>query len=153
MGEAVNMALNCLEARKNEFKEAGVDYYQPWLVLMTDGNPNGNAEELELAIARSKQMISEKKLTLFPIGVGEGANLETLARFTPKNHAIKLKGLCFKEFFEWLSASVETTSQSMPGEKIPYDLKAIGEWGSKYSAATIPFTVRSDKEGGESIIT
>lgn len=27
MGEAVNMALDCLEARKQEYKDAGVDYY------------------------------------------------------------------------------------------------------------------------------
>lgn len=42
MGEAVNMALDNLKNRKQEYKDAGVDYYQPWLVLMTDGCPNGN---------------------------------------------------------------------------------------------------------------
>ena len=39
MGEAVNMALDMLERRKQEYRDAGVDYYQPWLVLMTDGWP------------------------------------------------------------------------------------------------------------------
>ena len=34
MGEAVNIGLDLLERRKNEYKERGVDYYQPWLVLM-----------------------------------------------------------------------------------------------------------------------
>lgn len=29
MGEAVNKALDCLEIREQEYKEAGVDYYTP----------------------------------------------------------------------------------------------------------------------------
>ena len=42
MGEAINLALDLLEARKKEYKDKGVEYYQPWLVLMTDGVPNGD---------------------------------------------------------------------------------------------------------------
>ena len=34
MGEAVKLALDMLERRKKEYQERGVDYYQPWLVLM-----------------------------------------------------------------------------------------------------------------------
>ncbi|MBQ7703829.1 MAG: VWA domain-containing protein [Selenomonadaceae bacterium] len=136
MGEGVNLALDLLEKRKQEFKDAGVDYFQPWLVLMTDGNPNGDSAELARAMERTNKMISEKKLTLFPIGVGEDANLDVLAKFTPKRNSIQLKELKFKEFFEWLSSSVEETSKSMPGEKVQYNLKAISEWGSKYSLNT-----------------
>ena len=139
MGEGVNMALDLLERRKEEYKSVGTDYYQPWLVLMTDGDPNGAPAELERAIQRCTQMITEKKLTLFPIGVGASANLETLSKFTPKRHAIRLEKLRFKEFFEWLSASVEKTSQSTPGEKVAYDTKAISQWGSKYSSDTKGF--------------
>lgn len=136
MGEGVNLALDLLEKRKQEFKDAGVDYFQPWLVLMTDGNPNGNEAELMRAMERTNKMIAAKKLTLFPIGIGENANLDVLARFTPKRNAIKLKGLKFKELFEWLSSSVEATSKSSPGEKVHYNLKAISDWGSKYSLDT-----------------
>ena len=136
MGEGVNLALDLLEKRKQEFKDAGNDYFQPWLVLMTDGNPNGNTSELRRAMERTKKMISEKKLTLFPIGIGEDANLDVLAEFTPKRNAIKLNGLKFKKFFEWLSKSVEETSKSSPGEKVHYNLKAISDWGSKYSLDT-----------------
>ena len=136
MGEGVNLALDLLEKRKQEFKDAGVDYFQPWLVLMTDGNPNGSTAELMRAMERTNKMISEKKLTLFPIGIGENANLDVLAKFTPKRNSIKLNGLKFKELFEWLSASVEATSKSSPGEKVQYNLKAISDWGSKYSLDT-----------------
>ena len=59
MGEAVNLALNCLEKRKREYQEKGVDYYQPWLVLMTDGTPSGaDPTGIERAIQRTVEMIN-----------------------------------------------------------------------------------------------
>jgi len=121
MGEAVNLALDCLEKRKQEYKAKGVDYYQPWLVLMTDGEPNGSSQELERAITKTVDMVNSNKLTIFPIGIGNKADMSVLAKFSPKRTPLKLKGMNFKEFFQWLSQSVSRTSQSIPGEKIPLD--------------------------------
>ena len=129
MGEAVNMALDLLEKRKEEYKDKGVDYYQPWLVLMTDGEPNGDAEELSKAINRTANLVNQKKLTVFPIGIGKGADMEVLAKFSPKRSPLKLQGLKFKEFFAWLSKSVSKTSQSPPGETIKLDIEGIKGWG------------------------
>ena len=69
MGEAVNMALDLLENRKQEYRDKGVDYYQPWLVLMTDGDPNGSESELKRAIKRTVDLVNAKKLTVIPIGI------------------------------------------------------------------------------------
>ncbi|MDE6834533.1 MAG: VWA domain-containing protein [Ruminococcus sp.] len=134
MGEAVNMGLDLLERRKNEYKEAGVDYYQPWLVLMTDGAPNGNNRELARAIDRTVKMVNGRKLTVFPIGIGSEADMNVLAKFSPMRSPLRLRGLRFSEFFQWLSKSVSKTSQSIPGEKIKLDLEGIfspdGGWGN-----------------------
>ena len=130
MGEAVNLALDCLEKRKREYQERGVDYYQPWLVLMTDGAPAGSSlAELERAIQRTAGMVRDRKLTIFPIGVGEEADMETLARFSPQRTPLRLKGMRFQEFFQWLSQSVAKTSMSMPGETIQLDLEGVKGWG------------------------
>ena len=130
MGEAVNLALDCLEGRKREYQEKGVDYYQPWLVLMTDGAPEGsNPAELDRAIQRTVDMVNSKKLTIFPIGIGDEADMDTLARFSPQRTPLRLKGMRFKEFFQWLSQSVSRTSMSMPGEKIKLDTEGIKGWG------------------------
>jgi len=83
MGEGVNLALDLLERRKQEYKDKGVDYYQPWLVLMTDGEPNGNDGELTRAINRTVEMVNQKKLTVFPIGIGSEADMSTLNKFSP----------------------------------------------------------------------
>lgn len=130
MGEAVNLALDKLEERKQMYKKVGVDYYQPWLVLMTDGVPNGDPKELERAIARTVEMVGAKKLTIFPIGIGSSADMSILARFSPNRAPLRLQGLKFNEFFSWLSKSVSKTSQSIPGEKVELDVEGIKGWGT-----------------------
>lgn len=129
MGEAVNMGLDLLEQRKEEYKARGVDYYQPWLVLMTDGAPNGDSAELSRAINRTVELVNQKKLTVFPIGIGPEADMGVLAQFSPKRPPLKLQGLKFREFFAWLSKSVSKTSQSTPGESVKLDLDGIKDWG------------------------
>lgn len=128
MGEAVNLALDCLESRKREYQDKGVDYFQPWLVLMTDGAPNGSEEELERAIRRTEELVNAKKLTVFPIGIGEAADMNTLKRFSPKRTPLRLQGMKFREFFQWLSQSVSRTSMSMPGESVSLDKEGILSW-------------------------
>lgn len=128
MGEGVNLALDKLEKRKEEYKAKGVDYYQPWLVLMTDGAPNGSQFELERAISRTVDMVNNKKLTVFPIAIGNESDISSLARFSPKRSPLKLKGMKFKEFFAWLSRSVSKTSQSIPGETVKLELEGIKGW-------------------------
>lgn len=128
MGEAVNMALDALEKRKEEYKEKGIDYFQPWLVLMTDGTSNGSQAELERAISRVNELVNSRKLTVFPLGVGPEADMETLAKISPKRAPLKVKETKYKEFFEWLSQSVVTTSQSMPGETQSLDVEGIQGW-------------------------
>lgn len=129
MGEAVNMGLDLLEQRKDEYKDRGVDYYQPWLVLMTDGAPNGDSAELSRAINRTVDLVNQKKLTVFPIGIGSDADMNVLAQFSPKRPPLKLQGLKFREFFAWLSKSVSKTSQSTPGESVKLDVEGIKGWG------------------------
>jgi uncharacterized protein YegL len=128
MGGGVNLALDLLEARKKEYSQAGIDYYQPWLVLMTDGQPTDEAETVQMAVKRTVSLTDAKKLTLFPIGIGSGADMAALARFSPKRTPLRLEGLNFKAFFEWLSKSVARVSQSIPGESVPLDEKGVKGW-------------------------
>ncbi|KAA0985152.1 VWA domain-containing protein [Pseudomonas sp. ANT_J28] len=125
MGHAVSIALDLLEARKEDYQRAGVDYFQPWMVLMTDGEPTDDIGE---AAARVTSMISKRKLTVFPIAIGAAANLQSLAQFSPTRPPLRLKGLHFNEFFDWLSRSVSRASQSTPGDAVALDIKGIEAW-------------------------
>jgi uncharacterized protein YegL len=127
MDQAVNLALDKLEERKKECNDNGVEYFQPWMVLMTDGQPT---ENISTSTMRTQDLVNNKKLTIFPIGIGNQADMNELARYSPKRNPLKLKGLCFSEFFEWLSGSLEKVSQSIPGDKIELDSEGIKEWAT-----------------------
>lgn len=115
MGEAINLAIQRLEERKNQYKQHGVSYYQPWLVLMSDGAPT-DGHIFEQAASRLKQLAESRKVTVFGIGIGHQADLHQLAKCCPSNRPPRLlQGLKFKEFFEWLSQSLSRVSQSTPG--------------------------------------
>lgn len=115
MGEAVEMALKLLDDRKKEYSDVGVEYFQPWLVLMTDGCPT---DDISNAASSTTTLINNKRLTLFPIGIGSGADMNVLKSFSPKMSPARLKGLEFGKLFEWLSQSVISTSVSTPGEVV-----------------------------------
>jgi uncharacterized protein YegL len=118
-------SVELLDNRKKEYQKVGVDYFQPWLVLMSDGTPT-DLVETEDAIKKISKLCNDKKLTLFPIGIGNRADMNKLSQFG--KDAVKLDGLKFKEFFEWLSQSVSVVSQSAPGEEIVLDSVGIKNW-------------------------
>lgn len=126
MGQGVTAALEMLENRKQDYKRAGVDYYQPWMVIMTDGAPT---DDITQASAQVSMMVKERKLTVFPIAIGETANMQCLAAFSPTRPPLRLQGLNFSEFFTWLSRSVSRVSQSTPGEEVKLDVDGIQAWG------------------------
>ena len=74
-------------------------------------------------------LVGRKKLSLFPIGIGDAANMAKLGEFSPGRAPLRLKGLAFEQFFEWLSASIERVSASTPGEAVPLDTEGIKGWG------------------------
>ena len=127
MGRGVGEALDMLEERKQAYRSAGVDYFQPWMVLMTDGAPT---DSIDRTIGRVVKLVESKRLTVFPIGIGEDADMEILAQFHPGRTPLRLRGLEFKRFFEWLSASVQRVSASIPGQDVPLDVEAIKGWAT-----------------------
>lgn len=123
MGSAVEMSLSLLDARKKEYQEKGIDYWQPWLVLMTDGQATDN---IDTAVARCQELVGQGKLVIFPLALGKGANLKQLELFSPKRPPMRINEHKMSEFFNWLSQSVRTTSQSTLGDKV--NLPDISAW-------------------------
>lgn len=107
IGQAVSLALQRLDERKKAYQQTGVAYYQPWLVLISDGEPTDSWQQ---AATQSRQLSEQRKLVVLPIGV-DGADLGILGQFSAKP-AKQLAGLKFNEFFEWLSASMSRVSAS-----------------------------------------
>ena len=111
MGEAILRGLDMLQVRKALYREHGVSYYRPWLFLITDGEPQGEAEEsIEQATQRIRDDEANKHVAFFAVGV-EAADMSRLSQISVRD-PLKLKGLNFKELFVWLSASMQQVSQS-----------------------------------------
>lgn len=107
LGEAVKQALDSLDERKGEYQKAGVAYYQPWLVIISDGSPT---DEWKQVATKCKDLSANRKLVVLPLGV-ENADLSILGEFSSRG-AKKIAGLKFNEFFEWLSQSMSRVSAS-----------------------------------------
>lgn len=124
LGQATRMALDDLEARKKSYRDSGVPYYQPWLVLISDGAPDYGWQD---AAHRASALSSQRKLVSLPIGV-QGADLDVLSQFSSKP-AVALDGLKFRELFQWLSASMARVSASNSSDA-SVQLPSMDSWGS-----------------------
>lgn len=124
LGEATRQALDRLEARKAQYRKTGVPYYQPWLVIISDGAPTDSWQD---AAQRARELSANRKLVSLPIGVS-GADLSVLSAFSSKP-AVALNGLQFRNFFQWLSASMARVSASTSSDAA-VQLPPIDSWGS-----------------------
>lgn len=112
-GAAINEALDALDARKKVYKANGIQFFQPWILLISDGLATDDVTE---AAKRVREAEARKSLAFFAVGV-EGADLESLGKFSERG-ALKLAGMRFSELFQWLSASQSSVSASNPGDKV-----------------------------------
>lgn len=133
MGAGVNLALDKLEERKRMYKDVGIDYYQPMLVIFSDGGANGDKAVFNSASRRACDMVNNRKLTSLPVVVCTKYNneetenaFESLKCFSPKNKPKKLDAIKFTDFFEWLSKSISIRSRSQPEDRVT--APASDEW-------------------------
>ena len=114
MGQAINLALDKLHARKEIYRQHGVPYYRPWIFMLTDGSPTDNWRS---AAQRLRQEEERKSVAFFAVGVRR-ADMKTLAKIAIRQ-PIQLQGLQFRDMFLWLSQSLTSVSHSQVGEQVP----------------------------------
>jgi len=126
MGSAIELGLAMLRDRKDEYRRNGVEYYRPWMFLITDGAPTDPWVNAAHQIAESEKA---KTVQFFAVGV-EGANFEILRQISTRE-PVALNGLRFRDMFQWLSNSLHSVSQSRVGDQVPLENPtAPGGWGS-----------------------
>jgi len=103
LGAAVEKALELLDIRRQYYRNNAIEHYKPIMLIMSDGEPTDDylpvAEEVF-------QMVSEKQLKIFPVGIGHKFNVGHLAKFSPFLRPRLISNSSdFSELFELLSAS------------------------------------------------
>jgi uncharacterized protein YegL len=109
MGQGIELALNEVENRKAIYKSNGIQYYQPWVLLITDGGPS---DSWQSAAQRVSQATANGKISFYAVGV-QGADMNILGQIDPE--PLMLQGLQFQEMFRWLSDSMKRVSSSKVG--------------------------------------
>jgi len=112
MGQAIEVALDMLEERRAIYRDNGIASYQPWVILITDGEPT---DSWKSAAIRVRQAIADRKVNFYVIGV-QDANMNILREIaSPNVPPVMLQGLKFQELFKWVSASLRRVSSSKVG--------------------------------------
>lgn len=127
MGQAILQALEMVEERKGEYKNQGIDYYRPWVFLLTDGEPTdmipGYDDMWNDVVSKIHEGEAGRHFLFFAVGV-EPASMDLLSELAPPERPpVRLKARKFKEMFEWLSKSLggSGVSGSAVGDQVTLD--------------------------------
>jgi uncharacterized protein YegL len=115
--DGVRLAIDVVEERKKWYKSTGQTYYRPWIMLISDGEPDKDQDVLGLA-EEVQSKVDNKGFLFYAVGV-EGYNHGKLTQIShPNTPPLPLKGLAFTELFKWLSASIAMVSKSAEGQTL-----------------------------------
>ena len=124
LGEGILTSLELLSERKEGYKHLGIKYYQPWLVVITDGAPQGEEamENMETAINAACELESLGRLVVFNIGVGHNVDFSLLQRLSAKRaEPIRIQSTQFTKLFEFLGSSSSSIISGGMRDEALYD--------------------------------
>jgi uncharacterized protein YegL len=124
MGGAILKAIDLIETRKQEYRSKGIDFYRPWIFMVTDGNPTDMTQGDPLwneVVKKINDGEANKKFLFFTVGV-DSADMDLLGQLAPHNRVpVRLMKNKFKEMFLWFSKSQQKVSASKIGEQVALD--------------------------------
>jgi uncharacterized protein YegL len=126
MGAGLDLAYKDLKERRRLYRDNGISSYKPWVVLMTDGEPNDEWQES----ARKMRELGEKgEIQYIGLEIGDSVDHYTMQSILPANPGpVKLQGLRFKQFFKWLTDSLSNVSASTVSEQDNICFGNINSW-------------------------
>lgn len=114
--DGVRAAIRKVEERKNFYRQNGITFYRPFIILMTDGEPDSD-QDLNSLAKEIKQGVEGKHFTFWAVG-SQGYNYNKLASICYPHPPKSLQGLKYVEFFQWLSATMTMVSKSSQDQKL-----------------------------------
>ena len=112
---AIRMALDLLAKQKEFYKNNKISYFQPWLVLFTDGLPTDDVSAIKRELM---QMQDDDKLSVYTMALSDDPDLLNALRGFSKKQPIRCTDPKeIQRFFDFLAKSVSVVA----GGGIPKD--------------------------------
>ena len=109
--EAIQLAIEMVEARKQQYKDAHVAYDQPWIWLITDGQSNDRDNG---SFRKLLEMQKNKKCVFYGVAMGPEAVPGELTAMHKNNICFRTSKDGFREVFEYISQSMSNASSPNP---------------------------------------
>ena len=123
IGKAVDHAMGMIEDQKQRYRQNGISYKRPWLWVMSDGVPT---DAWQAVAERARAAQTDKRFTLWAIGIGNNAPLDVLKAFTIGERCFRLGERDIKALFEFMSASMSVGSKAAAGQQIALPPRPTG---------------------------
>lgn len=108
ISSAIRMALDLLAKQKEFYKNNKISYFQPWLVLFTDGLPT---DDTSLIKRELMQMQDNDKLSVYTMALSDDPELLNALRGFSKKQPIRcVDHKEIKRFFDFLAKSVSVVA-------------------------------------------
>lgn len=117
--DGVRAAIQKVEDRKQWYRNNGLSWYRPWIVLITDGFPDKdqNIDELAKEIELGAK---GKHFAFLPMGT-QGSDPQTLTKIAKGGFSpLPIDWQKFENLFKWLSNSINEGMNSKDG-KVKFD--------------------------------
>jgi len=111
MGAAMKKALNLLELRRTHYKEKGIEYYKPIIILMTDGEATDDYKEAAQEVT-NKVKLNSGNIKVLTFIIGQNNRSQALAAFSPEYPPKAIESSeDFKKLFLLLSTSLRKPAE------------------------------------------
>lgn len=127
----MDRAIELIEERKTWYKNSGQPYYRPIVVLFSDGTPTNDDGEINALDEKIQKMSEDKKFLFMPFGVGDGADMDVLAKLAAQtdDQRLKEKAIAYKlkdetkfaDIFAFVSASASAAIGGSGTAKVTLD--------------------------------
>ena len=113
---ALDVAISMVESRKTQYKNVGLPYFRPWIILITDGNPDPFIEhEVNHIASRIRHGIDNKQFVFNAIGIGKNVD-ENFLRYISFGNYNRISRKNFSSMFRTLSCSINAMSKGFDND-------------------------------------
>ncbi|MCR5013076.1 MAG: hypothetical protein K6A72_12080 [Lachnospiraceae bacterium] len=115
MGAGIRYALEAVHEQVRNYHDQGVECFKPFILMITDGYPTDDVDDMEKLIAQRESEGRYGHLRFHAFGV-KGADMDFLSRLTKR--VLAVNNNAFDEIFRWTSETMKIISHSRTSDVV-----------------------------------